>query len=213
MKRCFKCDMYFDNISDRLEYFDRSITIIHSGKTFLVKEEDFCYDCLRKNDLLYKCSICNQIKESLAFMEKKTFRIHDGYWYLGKIQLNVLDFGDQYWHLGKIKLNVPDFGDQYICDKKVKFGTYCLDCADQLTHGISELYDNININYIDKFKHLGYSFKNDEELIQTGKSLQHSGSPINKYRIKIEKCKRRKWKKIPKGYIKEEQQKIREFFY
>ena len=198
MEQCLKCDKYFDNISKRQSYYDKTFTIIHDDQTFSDKKKGYCYDCLKEYDLLHKCSHCDQIKESLSFMDKKKMIIRDDNYFLGWIHFNVLSF---------------DGPNDYICEKRIKFCTYCLACAEQLEHIKFEFDYDININDIDSFKQLGYSFKRDEELLQTGKSLERTGSSQNRYRVRIEKCKRRKWKKIPKGREKDKQQKLRELFY
>lgn len=199
MEQCLKCELFFDNISSR-GYYDKTPIIMYDDKMFRAKERYYCYDCLKENDLLYKCCKCDQVKELLSYMEKKTIRVRKEGYYLGFIKLNVL--------------KNDNFTD-CICDKEVKHGMYCLDCVEQMTYieiDLDRKYD-VSPSDITNFKHLGYSFKCNEELIQTGKSLMQAGPSGDIYRIKIEKCKRRKWKKIPKGKEKEKQLKLRELIY
>ena len=190
--QCTKCDLYFDEISGKdwhshylIENRDIIVyEIVYNGKTHYTNQKGFCFDCLKQNDLLQKCCVCNKIMDTDTKLNTETMEI------LSK-EIHGSNMDKAYDPIGSVAINIiHDYDNKitYVLDKKAKHGYYCFDCIETVDHAkfSDDPYSfgwEITKDVLQFIKPLGYYLRNNEEMLQTKKSL---GKENGRYVLKTE---------------------------
>jgi len=208
--QCENCDLYIDMKPSRyIHYWGNRYEPVYERDYFATDKGDWCYDCLKKNDLLEKCKLCDKIMTTDLQVEDYTVRIE------------YLDYPNEYFRwrniLGSVILKaIRLYGENmfYVCEKNTPKGWYCLDCIEKINHiKIPSNYIDWSIEYNNLYilEPLGYKFADKESLMQNGKSIMKVTGGVYKLKNKrrrVNSFDRRTKKRNERGETKKRNREL-----